>query len=289
MINQYEDFMRYAKLTAYDQYGNTVYETDLGQRLRFEISKTVKSAPNHCTAVVYAIDQEEASSVLTRASSIILQAGENEDAGTIFRGSIVDGFYKNDENPHLQLSALDGDSFFNSYISLAIGKGETLRQLVLKSAAACSSPIAVGMVSASADMIRLPRGCVLFGATTDVMDDVAKAINAAWFVNDERLYVLTETDMDIGMSFIVNVEDDLVSVPVHDAWSCAFSHRIDSRVILGSTCSFDDPEAVIGTFRVVSVDIIGDTLEGDWRMNVWALRQEQGSPAMTALTRNIWR
>ena len=60
-------------------------------------------------------------------------------------------------------------------------------------------------------------------------------------------------------------------------------------MILGATVKFDDITVVAGAFRIVSVDIIGDTRDGEWRMNVWALRQEQDSPSMTALTRNIWR
>ena len=119
MNDEYANYQRYAKLTAYDDGGNTVYETDLGQRMTFEISKAMKASPNHCAVKVYTIDNEEASTVLTRASRIMLQAGDDESAGTIFRGSIIDGFYKNDENPYLQLAALDGDSFFGSYISSA--------------------------------------------------------------------------------------------------------------------------------------------------------------------------
>ena len=143
--------------------------------------------------------------------------------------------------------------------------------------------------SPSASAIRLPRGCSLFGSTIDVIENVAKAINAAWYINDEMLYILTDSDMKNGNAFTVDVEDDLVGVPVMDAWTCAFSHVIDSRVILGTTCTFDDAETAVGVFRIVTLDIIGDTRDGEWRMNVWALRQDNNTPTMTALTRNIWR
>ena len=101
--------------------------------------------------------------------------------------------------------------------------------------------------------------------------------------------MLTEADTDIGSSFNVDTETDLVGSPVADAWSCTFSHRIDSRVILGARCVFDDAETVIGVFRIVAVDIIGDTRDGEWRMNVWSLRQDEKGAAMNAMTRNIWR
>lgn len=283
------DFQRYARIVAYNADGDNIYESEEGQRLRFEVSKNVKSAPNHCSVMVYGIDKDEADAVLVYGSRIELYAGDYDTAGVIFRGSIVDGYYNNGDTPHLQLEALDGDSFYGSYINIAVGAGETLQGVALRAAAMCSSPIAVGMVSNAASTIRLPRGCILFGSTADALDGVARAVNATWFINDERLYLLTETDTQNGSEFEVDTDDDLLGAPAVDAWSIAFSHRINSRVILGATVKFDDITVVAGAFRIVSVDIIGDTRDGEWRMNVWALRQEQDSPSMTALTRNIWR
>lgn len=290
MANDYENLQRYAKLTAFGTDGSVLYESDPGLRIRFEISKSVKASPNHCSVMVYGVAKDDAEAIIIRTSRIELVAGDNQDtAGPIFRGAVVDGYYKDNESPYMELTALDGDSFYGSWISQSIGAGETLAGLVRKAAAYCSSPIAIGGISPSASAIRLPRGCSLFGSTIDVIENVAKAINAAWYINDEMLYILTDSDMKNGNAFTVDVEDDLVGVPVMDAWTCAFSHVIDSRVILGTTCTFDDAETAVGVFRIVTLDIIGDTRDGEWRMNVWALRQDNNTPTMTALTRNIWR
>lgn len=283
-----DSYVRYAKLTVWDGKGNLVFETEVGQRLRFELRKDVKSYCNTLGVRVFGMDRDDSDSVLTHGYKVELDAGNDAAHGVIFRGNIIDGFYSNGDSPFMQLECLDGDSFYNSYVSLSIGRGEALSNIAVTCAERCSSPITVGRISPAASDIRLPRGCALFGQTSDIMDSLAKQINGVWYVNDDRVYLLTENDMQVG-SVIEIDEDDLVGVPVMDAWSVTFGHHIDSRIVIGSAVLFNQQDMAYGSFRVVSLSAVGDNFEGDWKMNVYALRQDGGSPAMTAATTNIWR
>lgn len=281
--------VRYAKLTAWDEKGNSVLETVEDQRVQFEMKKDVKSYCNMLSVRVYGLERSDAEPALTLGNEIQLEAGTKAFHGVIFRGNLIDGFFANGDTPYLQLECLDGDSFYNGYISMAVGAGESLANIAVLCAQRSSSPLTVGRISKYATQIRLPRGCVLFGQTADIMDSLAKQINGVWYVNDERLYLLTEDEMQVGSVIDIDADDDLVGVPVVDAWSVSFGHHIDSRIALGSTVRFDRKDVAFGQFRVVSLSAVGDTYDGGWKMTVYALRQDGNSPSMSAATHNIWR
>ena len=284
-----ENYIRYAKLTVYDPDGQSLFVSDKDQRLQFEYLKNVKSTSNTLVVRVYGTLKEDSESALTRADSLQLEAGTGASYGVIFRGDVVDGFQTNGDRPYMQLTALDGDAFYNGFLSASVGRGESLAGLASICAARCSSPVTVGKISPVAAQTRLPRGCVLFGQAADIMDTLARQINGTWFVNDGRLYLLTEADMQFGGVIDIDAGGDLVGVPVVDAWSVTFGHHIDSRISLGAAVRFSNADAAVGVFRVVSISGIGDTHDGDWKMTVYALRQDQDSPAVSAKTKNVWR
>ena len=284
-----DSLIRYAKLTVWDDKGNTVFETVEGQRVTFELRKDVKSYCNMLGIRVFGMEKDDAEPVLTHGSNVQLEAGDGSMHGVIFRGSLIDGFFSNGDTPYMQLECLDGDAFYNSYVSLSVGKGEALSNIAATCAERCSSPVSVGRISKAATQIRLPRGCVLFGQTSDIMDSLAKQINGVWYVSDERVYLLTEDDMQVGSVLDIDADYDLVGVPIVDAWSITFGHHIDSRIVIGSVVRFSQQDVANGSFRVVSLSAVGDNYEGDWKMTVYALRQDGNSPSMTAATTNIWR
>jgi len=280
--------IRYAKLSVWDDKENSVFESEDGQRIHFEFRKDVKSYCNSMAVRVYGMSKEDSEPVLTHGFSVELEAGDNAYHGVMFRGNIIDGFYFNGDTPYLQVNCLDGDAFYNSYVSMSVGKGELLSNIAAMCAQRCSSPVTVGRISTAASKVRLPRGCVLFGQTSDIMDSLAKQINGVWYVNDERLYLLTEDDMQVGSQIRVDSED-LVGVPIVDAWSATFGHHIDSRLLVGSSVSFDSEDTTYGVYRIVSMSAVGDNYEGDWKLTAYALKQDGKSPSMTAATTNIWR
>lgn len=282
------NLVRYARLTVFSGDGQQMFESEEGQRIQFEMTKDVKSAPNSLVVRVYGTPPEEAQAALTRGYALLLEAGTSANHGTLFTGHLIDGFHVNGDRPYMQLTALDGDDFYHGFVSASVGGGESLAGIAALCASRCASPVDVGRISADAGQIRLTRGCVLFGQAADILDPLAKQINGTWFVNDGRLYLLTESDMSFGALLNMDEDDDLVGVPITDAWSVTFGHHIDSRIALCAAVVFNRPEA-FGVFRVVSVSALGDTHDGDWKMTVCALRQDAGSPAMSALTRNIWR
>lgn len=276
-------------MVAEDSGGKILVETEGYNRVIFDFHCAVDGNANNGVIRVYNMSDGEESAIKRGAKNIRLIAGSEAENGEVFSGELVDAFSVQDGTErYLRMSVVDGDSFYSAYVAASVGAGESLGGLAEKCISLCSSPLAIGYISPSAYRLKLPRGAVLFGSPMDVLKSVAKSLNAVYYVLKGRFYLVAPADNPSGSEIRANEQSGMIGVPVMDSWYASFFHDISSGFSLGRFVSFD-AEYGSGLYRIVSINGMGDTKEGEWALSVMAIGQSGSIPNITALTDNIWR
>lgn len=279
---------RYASVQAIDTDGKIIYASD-GNRVHFEFSVSMDERANECTIRVYNVTDHEIYSVLHGAKYISLIAGDADNYGEVFRGELIDGFQaQSDTEQYLQISVVDGDSFYTAFINQSVVSGETIGGIVEKCVKRCSSPCDVGFITPDAYAAKLARGAALFGSPVNICKSAARALNAAFYVFKGRIYIVSANDPVSDKHIVIDESSGLIGVPSVDNWYAFFRHEINSWLIPGKIIEIQT-DMIRTNYRIVSVFCSGDTDAGDWYMNVMAIGQSGDNINITAVSKNIWR
>lgn len=279
---------RYAQVIVRDANGATVLETSGDKRINFGYHSGIDGRAGEGHIRIYGIQDDDAGAVIAGGSTVQLIAGSDTRYGTVFVGDIVEPFLAHEnESRCLQISAVDGDGFFSSYVNMALGAGESIGGMLEKCVSRCSSPLGIGFISPAAYKVSLARGIAILGSPVDAIKAAAKSLNATFFVRNRLFYLLCGNDY-ISVPSEMSEESGMIGIPIRDNYYVSFRHDIDSGLVPGGFITFDSSYG-LGKYRIASVDGIGDTLDGEWHMQIMAIAQSGDSPNITAVTNNIWR
>lgn len=278
---------RFASVIVKNGAGATILDTGGENRVVFSFHTGMDGKPNEGNIRIYGLDDADEQNVMLSGVNIQLIAGSETRNSLVFSGDLISAFSEEvDQQKYIQISAADGDSFYSSYIGVSVGAGETIGGLVEKVISRCSVPIEAGFITSTAYKTALARGVSVLGSPVDVVKAAARSLNATMFVLNGMLYLICDNDK-ISDPVIMN-DQDLIGIPVVDNWYSMFKVQIDSALSIGQFVVFSS-EYGRGVFRVVSVDGIGDTRDGEWCLKITSISQNQNRPSMTAVTSNIWR
>lgn len=278
---------RYAAIVVKDSSGRVLVNTAGQFRVVFSFHAGIDGRPNEGSIRIYGLTTGEEQEIKINGDSVQLIAGSDVRNNLVFSGDLISAFSAEvNQQSYVQLSVVDGDSFFSSFVSLSVGAGESVGGVVEKAVRNCTAPIEIGFIAPSAYNVSLARGVALFGCPIDVIRSAAKSLNATSYVRNGMFYLICAEDKLADP--VLLGEDELIGVPVVDNWYSMFKAEMDSGLSVGQFVSFSS-EYGLGTYRVVSIDGSGDTRDGDWCLNVTSIAQNNSRPAITAVTSNIWR
>lgn len=275
-----------ATVSVDDSLGTTIYETE-SSRVTFSFHTGMDGRAGEGQVKVYGLTDNDAATIIQYGKALRLSAGDDDLTGLIFQGDIVDAFFgRTDQQQYIVVSLVDGDAFYSSYINLSVGAGESLGGLVEKCAAKGSAPLGIGFISPEAYKVRLARGTAILGCPLDTIKQIARSLNAAWYIQKGLFYLLRAED---SVQDAVTIRaDDILGVPVTDNWHASFRHTLPCSLNVGQFFSLPADNGG-GTYRVVSMDGIGDSKDGNWEMQITGMAQTGTLPNMSAETQNIWR
>lgn len=277
---------RYAAVTVADSNGSTVFRAETPYRISFSFHNGMDGNAGEAHIRVFGVSDSDAYAVVNKGAAVALTAGNEISRGLVFSGDLIEANYiQADQKSYLELSSVDGDRFFSSYIKRAIGGGESLGGLVEKVVKGCSSPVDIGLISAAAYMTSLPRGIAAMCSPIDVIKSVARTLNAAYYVYQGRFYLLCANDA-VTSPLTLDYDGGIIGVPTFDTYYAFFRHDIVSGIVVGQFVTFPSH---YGVYRIAAIDGSGDTLEGPWALHITAIAQDGSTPKMTAVTSNIWR
>ena len=303
----YSQYIRKYRVIVVDAQGTALDLSEL--RCKFVIEKAVDEKPNYSEITIYNLSAATQSSIIANGKKVILEAGYRDGAyGLIFSGEIIQPLARKEDGVTTSLTLIcqDGDAFLNdAFTASTISSGATyadLIQIMIKS----GEDVDVGALSPGLSPTSLVRGKVLFGKAADYLNQLSKSNDAQFYVEDGAVNIVKAEDYDSSTAVELNPMTGLIGIPEQTDdgvnATCLLNPRVKLNTLIyinaslvaakqfaqGET-SYKGPTAD-GVYRVIKMQIEGDTRGNEWYMQLEAITQSGAKPVgLTGDADNPWR
>lgn len=259
-----------------------------GSRTIFKTNSSMSQTPNTMSVQVYGLDDGEMSNAINKAHTINLYAGQEFKEGVIGVGQVITAKVSSGQSGvFLDITTVDGDDFYSTPVNRSISAGISLDRLVRELVALSNTSVGIGQISKKTMGVALPRGFSVVGSPLQAIRNVAKSINAAFFINQGLIYLVCPDEMT-GEVVTIN-QDDLLSDIVFDGYYAGFVSDINSLIRVGKSLMLPRTKANAPLYRVQRVTTEGDTKNPLWNMVVEGAEQTEIGFAQSAVTNSVWR
>ncbi len=289
---------------------NVIVSTNAGQgldlsalRIKFAIKKTDGQTPNTADIAIYNISQDVAARIRKEYTAIAIQAGYESNFGIVFAGTIkqVRSGREQGTESFLLISASDGDVAYNgATVSATLSAGATqLDQVAVAAQATAAMGTSLGVMVPDSGT-RLPRGKVLYGMARDYLRHSAKALGASWSIQNGKIQFVALTGVLPTQMVVLNSKTGMVGTPEQTADGIKIRCLLNPLLQIGGKVSInqhdiaeaalpDTPkEAAVnkpvtiqhdGIYRILTLDVAGDTHGTDWYTDALCLGVDETLPA----------
>lgn len=209
-----QQWLRRASLTIGGDSGNAL---DLsGLRFAFKVRQSELQTPNICDIRIYNLAPDTANRIQREFTRILLSAGYQDNASTIFSGEIKQ-LRRGKESPvdsHIDILAADGDKAYNfATVRGSLAAGYTTRDL-LAAIEAATAPYGVTLgYLPPLPATQAPRGRVLYGMARDLLREVAEAHDLRWSVQNGRIIFVPRAGYIPGQAVVLTSASGLIGRP----------------------------------------------------------------------------
>lgn len=184
-------------------------------RVKFEVAKTVESAPNVAVIKIYNLSPTNEARIKNEFDEVLLNAGYDGAMQLVFRGNIKHVYRYREVNDYItEIEAGDGDKDFrkaviNETLAAGTGTGALVDRAVgtFKGVGGTTK----GTVQV-AEKTRL-RGKVVSGNTRDVLNDVARESGANWSIQDGQLTIVSANGVLPNEAIVITAETGMLKAP----------------------------------------------------------------------------
>lgn len=184
-------------------------------RVKFEVAKTVESAPNVAVIKIYNLSPTNEARIKNEFDEVLLNAGYDGAMQLVFRGNIKHVYRYREVNDYItEIEAGDGDKDFrkaviNETLAAGTGTGALVDRAVgtFKGVGGTTK----GTVQV-AEKTRL-RGKVVSGNTRDVLNDVARESGANWSIQDGQLTIVSANGVLPNEAVVITAETGMLKAP----------------------------------------------------------------------------
>lgn len=259
-----------------------------GARTIFKVNSSMTQTPNTMGVKVYGVDDYDIGSVMAKAHTLQLFAGVLNQESLIGTGQVVSSKSVEDKTGvYFDIVAVDGDDFYSSPLNRSIKAGITLEQLAIELVDSSNSSAGIGQISTKLRGIAIPRGVSVIGTPIQTMRNIAKAVNAAFYINQGLIYLVCQEEM-IGAAVAID-EDDLLSYPVFDGFYASFVTDIVPSVRVGKSVLLPLAKPNSPLYRILKTTIEGDTKNPVWNITAEGAEKTESGFAQNAVTNSVWR
>lgn len=293
-------YIRRCNLVVNDDAGNAIDLSEL--RITFNISRAAVQFPNVLVAKVYNLSTETANRIQQEFTQVRLDAGYEQNYGSVFTGTVRQLFTGRDNgtDTYLCIVASDGDLALNfATVATTIGAGATQRDQINASLKSMQDKgVGAGYI---ADMPteKLPRGKVMLGMARDYMRQTTQTTDTSWSIQDGKVQVVPLTGVLPNEVVELNSKSGMVGQPEQTNQGinvkCLINptFKVDGRVKINQQ---DVQRAVIdvnatfgsanipakisddGLYRILSVEHSGDTRGQEWYTKLICVDVDDTSP-----------
>ncbi len=243
-------------------------------RIQFDIRKTATPTPNAAKIRICNMAVGTAKKAKAEFKRIQLKAGYRGASDMVFDGNIKEArIGRNKNNSYLDILAGDGDeAYVHSTVSKTLNSG-CCYQDVFEAAAkpmCCGGDagLSLGRIDIF-DKVTFPRGRVLFGMSRDFIESLCFTDNKWWSIQNRKLQVV-DHKTPLPSVFVISEETGMIEVPeeVNEGLRvrCLLNPKLipDCQVKIESKHLSDIAASAEGYYRVLQVDMFGDTHGDEW-------------------------
>lgn len=251
-----------AIVSVLDRRGVAIVRSE-GKRVFFGVEQSMAETPDTLMIKAYGLSDSDMGEILSRGRKVLLYAG-SLSTGLIGSGEIASARrMKDQEGEYLSIVGVDGDELMGARVNRAIAGGASLADLVRECVAHCGVDIGIGFLSRRLEGIACPRGAAIAGPPMDVLRDVARAADAAFFVRHGLIYIVGKDEL---VGELVDLDEErLLGTPSLEGGILHVSHDIESKIMAGSAIRFIRGGRA-SIYRVARVKSTGDTQANVWNM-----------------------
>ncbi|HBP5358079.1 MULTISPECIES: phage protein [Pseudomonas aeruginosa group] len=249
-------------------------------RVAFELTKSADSTPNQIRVRIWNLSRERIDQLLRGDfQSARLWAGY-EELRLLFLADIIKiGVKREDMDWIVELECGDGDrDYHQSYVSQTLSAGTSSERLV--GAALASMPnTSLGQLELPRPQ-RLPRARVLFGATRDVLSDLAGWQDANWSIQDGQLQILPYDRVLDDELILLSEEAGMLGSPQLGDDGLTITCLLNPALRVGGQVRLESRlDWLNGDYKIVRIHYQGDALEQHWKSTVTVVNQQvRGKP-----------
>lgn len=214
---KYGDYLfgRRYRITISSAKGETIDVSDL--HCKFSILKTMQMEPNVSEIDIYNLSAQTENAIKTEGTRVTVEAGyEGSQFGLIFDGDIIQCIQGKEESHTYKLTiiALDSDKAINFEIAnFSILRGQSHREIVENIVSVAKNPMKLGSISDKLNEIKLTRGKVFLGKTSDYLEQIAKSNDLQFYMEDGRVNLIDLKEMPKDEIIKLGPQSGLIGVP----------------------------------------------------------------------------
>lgn len=263
----------------------------------FEINKTYFLEPVSSVLSIYNLSPETENKIIKNGQSIIIEAGYvGTQYGLIFSGEILQVLREkaNGTDFILKLVSMDSDRYLKYSL---VGTTLVANQSMRDSVEACSknATVQIEVDKISQLPITYPRGKVLFGMSKEYLNQIANSSNSTFYTSDGKINIVAADSYSDSEIIDLDGTSGLIGTPTQIDYGITFRCLINPSIVIGSRVHIKNDKITtykyeVGNvvraldyssiYKVVKIQIVGDTRSTSWYYNCTAITQVGALPSL---------
>ena len=268
-------------------------------RCTFDIPKTQFRQGDKATVTLYNLSPDTENKIIQSGQKVIIEAGYNGSFyGVIFAGYLIQPIRSKENGVDYKLTLIcrTTDRFLTyGLINTTLVANQNSRDAIVCVASKATYPVEIGSIADT--RIQYPRGKVMFGKSSDYLDNLAKTSNATFYTEDGKVNVVQAVAIPSDEIFDLGPKTGLIGSPSQNETGIEFSCLLNPLITLNSLVRIDNEKIAgyewtqgtairgldtQGIYRIISVTYSGDTRGSVWQCKCKALTQAGTLPSFLA-------
>lgn len=271
------NFDRQYRLSA-GQAGQTGFEiggeTPVPLHVSFSVQRTDLTSPNTAKVSIWNLNDQHIAELNKDDCIVILKAGYGGTMPLIFTGFVTYATTSPDGADRCtEVELVDNRvELRDTFVSLSYAGLINAKKLIDDIAAQMGVAV---VYSYNAEFVDLPNGFSFVGKASDVLEKSCTSSNLVWSMQNGVLQVKKPGDVMSQSAYLISADTGLVGIPKRvlvagDKNSSVAKHGWDIEYLMNAAINIDDyvkleTKTVSGFFRVYSLEIEGDNVNGVWQ------------------------
>lgn len=279
-----KNFDRQYRLAA-GKAGSTGFEIGSGKRplhVSFSVEKADTNSQNTAKVTIWNLSDEHLAELSKNDCVVVLHAGYGDTRPLIFTGVVTFATTKADgADRSTEIELVDNRiEIRDTYVSVSYSGAVNCKTLIQDTADQMGVTVSF---SYNAEFKDIPNGYSYVGPARNVLTKACETSRLVWSINNGVLQVKKPGDTMSREVYELSAETGLLGLPERVQISNedkGYSYGWDVEYLMNAAIGLDDyvylnSKAVKGYFRVYSVRIEGDNMEGSWSCTARLLEVKQ--------------